>query len=106
MRLQARLSKSRSHPDFFVFDYVSADAQHDWGLDFHECAIQKFCAQVGETDCLPVICTVDYPFGQRLGWGLRRDQTISAGDDVCTFRFSRSRETPAAMLPRSHTPLS
>lgn len=101
MRAQARLSRRRRHPDFFVFDYVAGDHEHDWGLDFHECAIAKFCDEVGEADCLPMICTVDYAFGRRLGWGLRRERTISAGEEVCTFRFKRSRNTPDATLPSS-----
>lgn len=95
MRAQAKLSRKKRRPEFFVFDYVEADAENDWGLDFHECAIKKFCDEVGEPDCLPMICTVDFAVGRRFGWGLRRERTISGGDDVCTFRFERTRDTPS-----------
>lgn len=100
VRRYAARSQRRRHERDFVFEFVRGDGvSFDFGVDFIECALCKLWDAVGETEFREIHCSIDFPMSGACGWGLQREQTIAAGDERCTFRFKRGRETPVGWPP-------
>ncbi len=88
LRYEATRSQRCEHPASWVFDYLEGDGKRfDFGVDIHECAIQKFyCAQNAE-EFTPCFCLLDHAMGERLGLGFFRQSTLVGGANVCDCRW-------------------
>lgn len=86
----AEQSKRRRYPFDWVFSYVSgAGESFDYGIDMHECGIQKYLRAEGASELTTYLCAVDYITHAAMGVELRRTKTIDMGCDSCDFRFLR-----------------
>lgn len=83
---QAAWSRAREHPDDFVYSIVRGDG-FDFGIDYHECGLGKFCRAHGDDDLLPHICAVDFESYGLRGIHLERTTTLASGAARCDFRF-------------------
>lgn len=55
LRRQAQTSRQRTYPGDFVAEVVAGDGREfDWGIDFTECAIQKFYAARAPLSSCPI----------------------------------------------------
>ena len=91
---QAAATHTRSCPDDFVAEVVIGDGKEfDWGIDFTECAIEKFYRAQNALEFLPYVCRLDYVTSADFGIGLVRTKTVANGDERCNPRLKRGRET-------------
>lgn len=94
--LQHQAAETHKHqfPDNFVAEVVIGDGKEfDWGIDFTECAIQKFYTAQNALQFLPYVCRLDYLTSKAFGLGLVRTKTLANGDERCNPRLKQSRET-------------
>lgn len=90
----AAISQIRKYPGNFVFNVVIGDGKEfDWGLDFTECAIQKFYQNQQAAEFLPYICPNDYITSEAFGLGMIRSQTLVEGAKCCNPRLKKGRLT-------------
>jgi hypothetical protein len=91
---QAAETHKRQYPDDFVAEVVIGDGKEfDWGIDFTECAIQKFYRVQNALEFLPYVCRLDYLTSAAFGIGLVRTKTLAKGNGRCNPRLKRGRET-------------
>lgn len=94
LQRQALATQGRAYPDNFVAEVVMGDGKEfDWGIDFTECAIQKFYVAHNGLEFLPHVCKLDYLTGEALGLGLVRTKTLADGADRCNPRLKRGGES-------------
>jgi hypothetical protein len=94
LQRQACQSQTRQYPAGFVYDLVTGDGtDFDWGLNIFECGICKFYAAQGASEFMPLVCSLDYPLSDALGYGLVRTQTLAEGAAYCNPRMKRGRPT-------------
>ena len=94
LRRQAAATHEHGYPDNFVAEVVDGDhEEYDWGIDFTECAIQKFYKAQHALDYLPYVCRLDYLTSAAFGIGMVRTKTLASGDDRCNPRLKHGRET-------------
>lgn len=89
---QAAWSRTKEHPEDFVYSIVHPDdpedgGDFDFGVDYHECGLCKFCRSHGDDDLLPHICAVDFESYGLRGIHLERTTTLASGAERCNFRF-------------------
>ena len=91
---QAAETHKRAYPNNFVAEVVIGDGKEfDWGIDFTECAIQKFYRAQNALQFLPYLCRLDYLTSAAFGIGLARTKTLANGDERCNARLKQGRET-------------
>jgi hypothetical protein len=91
---QAAETHKCSFPDNFVAEVVIGNGKDfDWGIDFTECAIQKFYKAQNALQFLPYVCRLDYLTSTAFGIGLARTKTLANGDERCNARLKQGRET-------------
>ncbi len=83
---RSRLSQERHYPGNWVFSFIPKNG-HDFGVDYTECGIYKFCREQNATELMPYLCSVDYIMSERMGLGLERTKTLAEGGQRCDFRF-------------------
>lgn len=93
-RLQRRAQRSqdRRFPGDWVYTFVPKNG-HDYGVDYTDCGVYKFCQEQGVTELMPYLCSVDFIMSEQLGLGLERTTALAAGGERCNFRFQRGRAT-------------
>ncbi len=102
-RLQAaaRRSQRRQYPGDWVFEIIEGDGRaFDLGIDYIECAIDKFMRAQDAPELTPYLCNIDYLLAHAFGFGLRRTMTLAWGCPKCDFRMTRASTTPEAWPPR------
>jgi len=93
-RMYAEESQKRKYPGDYVFKFVEGDNENfDFGIDYAECASQKFLAAQGAIELAPYICATDILQSERFGWGLTRTMTLAEGAEKCDFRFKKGGKT-------------
>lgn len=96
----ARRSQARRYPSDFVFEFVEGDGKtFDYGIDFTECAYQKFLHAQGADEWTPYGCELDYVMAELMGYGFQRTKTLAWGCDRCDMRFSKQGTTTAPWPP-------
>ena len=96
----ARHSQARRYPSDFVFEFVEGDGEtFDFGIDFTECAYQKFLHAQRADEWTPYGCDLDYVMADVMGYGLQRTKTLAWGCDRCDLRFSKLGVTSAPWPP-------
>jgi L-2-amino-thiazoline-4-carboxylic acid hydrolase len=60
-----------------------------FGVDYQECALQKFLVRVGHADLGPFVCQLDFLESEVFGLGLTRTGTLMTGAKGCDFRWKR-----------------
>ena len=76
----------------WVAYFVEKDGQDfDYGINYTECGLVKYCKSQGVPELAPYICLNDFPKSRTLGTGLRRSKTIANGDGFCNFRYKKDR---------------
>lgn len=58
-----------------------------FGVDYTECALQKFLARVGSAELGPHVCALDFLESEVFGLGLVRNGTLATGAPRCDFRW-------------------
>ena len=100
MQAAARRSQERAYPGDWVYEVIEVDGRtFDLGLDYTECAIEKFVHAQGEDEFTPYLCNIDYVTAGAFRMGLRRTMTLAWGCEKCDFRMKRGGETPTAWPP-------
>ena len=93
LKRQAALSQERKYPEDWVLTIIDGDgADFDYGIDFTECGVCKFCKVHDAEEMVPCLCATDFPVSEALGTGLIRTTTLADGSDRCNFRFKRGRK--------------
>ncbi len=82
----SKLSQERHYPGDWVFSYVPKNG-NDFGVDYTECGIYKFCREQDAMELMPYFCSVDFTMSDQMNLGLRRTMTLAAGSPKCEFRF-------------------
>jgi len=94
LQQQAAETHKRTYPNNFVAEVVIGDGtEFGWGIDFTECAIQKFYTAQNALEFLPYVCRLDYLTSAAFGIGLVRTKTLANGDERCNPRLKPGRET-------------
>jgi len=60
-----------------------------FGVDYTECALQKFLARVGASELGPHVCALDFLESEVFDLGLVRTGTMMTGAPKCDFRWRR-----------------
>jgi hypothetical protein len=89
---RAQQSQERRYPGDWVLTRVPPNG-YDFGVDYTECGIVKFCRAQGAAELLPYLCPLDFIMSERMKLGLVRTTTLAAGGERCNFRFKRGGET-------------
>ena len=89
---RSRLSQERRYPGNWVFSFITKNG-HDFGVDYTECGIYKFCQEQNATELMPYLCSVDFIMSERMNLGLQRTMTLAEGSPQCDFRFKHRRLT-------------
>jgi hypothetical protein len=85
---QALASQSHRYRGDFVYEVVEGDGtEFDWGIDYLECGIVKFCHVQGADELAPYLCRMDELLFPALGITLQRRGTLAQGCPRCDFRF-------------------
>ena len=80
----------------------------DYGIDYTECGLVKYCRSQGVPELAPYICPTDFDRSRAYGTGLQRSRTIARGDGICDFRYKKGRpvtqdwSTELALIRASH----
>jgi hypothetical protein len=94
LKREARKSQRHLYPNDFVYHYIEGNGNDfDFGVDYTECAIQKFYHAQDADEFTPYLCRVDYPISEALGLGLVRTGTLAEGSPRCDVRVKRGRPT-------------
>ena len=93
-------SQKRKYPENFVFKILIGDGgEFDWGIDFTECAIQKFYESQNAGEFLPYICPNDFMTSEAFDLGMTRTKTLAEGAECCNPRLRRGRPTQRVQPP-------
>jgi hypothetical protein len=94
--------RERKYPFDFITEYVPGKAgEFDCGLNYHECALAKYLKSIDEEKYLPLMCLSDYALFKVMKVRFFRNMSISQGDPMCTFRWSKKGETADGWPPES-----
>jgi hypothetical protein len=95
------IMKKKAYPENWKMEFVDGDGEEfNWGINFHECAVQKLFSKHGGEELLPYICMTDYaPFNVLKNVEFKRTQTIASGGPFCDFRFRKGGSTPRGWPP-------
>jgi hypothetical protein len=88
----SKISQLRRYPGDWLFSFVPKNG-HDFGVDYTECGIYKFCQEQNATELMPYLCSVDFIMSERMNLGLQRTMTLAEGSQKCDFRFKHRRPT-------------
>ena len=88
----SKISQERLYPGDWLFSFVRKNG-HDFGVDYTECGIYKFCQEQNATELMPYLCSVDFIMSERMNLGLHRTMTLAEGNPKCDFRFKHRRPT-------------
>jgi hypothetical protein len=95
IRENANESMLRKYPEDWVYEFVDGDGKtFDFGINYTECGIYKFFKKNKAEHLVTLMCITDYANAQAHGYGLKRTQTIAAGDPLCDFRFIKKGSSP------------
>lgn len=98
LKKRAAESRNRKYPDDYVYEYIQGDGvSFDYGVDYWECASEKFLKKQGGIELAPYLCPMDILYSEMFGWGLKRARTLAEGYDRCDFRFKKGRKTDIAV---------
>lgn len=102
------LMTQRAYPENWKMEFVEGDGEEfNWGVNFYECAVQKFFNKHGGEELLPYICMTDYaPFNVLKNVEFKRTQTIAGGAPFCDFRFRKGGSTPRGWPPEERDDFS
>jgi hypothetical protein len=90
MRKRALASRARRYAGDFVYRVVEGDRQEfEWGINYLECGIVKFCHTQGVDEFTSYICRIDHLLFPAIGITLHRLGTLAQGCAYCDFRFSQ-----------------
>lgn len=90
MKRGARRSEKRQYPGDWVFSVIDGDGKDfDLGIDYLECAIEKFLKAQKAVELTPYLCNSDYTVFAALGIGLTRTMTRAWGCEKCDFRMKK-----------------
>lgn len=90
MKKHAQASQERKYPDDWVWAIFEGDGRSfDIGIDYSECAVQKFIQHQGTEELMPYLCDVDYLVFAAAGMELKRSKTLVQGCDCCDFRIKK-----------------
>jgi hypothetical protein len=94
--------QERQYPGNWVMT-VNAGDDHDFGVDYTECGILKFCREQGASELMAYLCPTDYFLSERMGLGLKRTTTLGEGYARCDFRFKKGAPTvwPAGLREKT-----
>lgn len=85
----ASFTQRRQYPANWVATYVKGDGNFDYGVDYSECALEKYCRREGAPEVAPYICLADFLESKVYNTGLVRFKTLATRDGVCDFRYKR-----------------
>ena len=88
----SKISQKQRYPGDWLFSFVPKNG-HDFGVDYTECGIYKFCQEQNAAELMPYLCSVDFIMSERMGLGLERTMTLAEGNPKCDFRFKHRRLT-------------
>ena len=88
----SKTSQVRRYPGDWLFSFVPKNG-HDFGVDYTECGIYKFCQEQNAAELMPYLCSVDFIMSERMNLGLQRTMTLAEGSPKCDFRFKHRRPT-------------
>ena len=66
-------------------------------MNITQCAICWLTQRHDVSEFTPYICEVDRMLSEKLGWGLKRTQTIASGANHCDFVFVKGADTDVTM---------
>ncbi len=92
LKRSSKISQERRYPGDWLFSFVPKNG-HDFGVDYTECGIYKFCQEQNATELMPYLCSVDFIMSERMNLGLQRTMTLAEGSPKCDFRFKHRRPT-------------
>ena len=101
-RLKKAADKSQEgrYPGGWVSVYIEGDGEEfDFGIDYLECGLCKFCHQQGADEFTPYLCQFDYVQQSAMRAGFFRSMTLAEGAERCDFRWKRGGETRAGWPP-------
>ena len=99
MKKYAQFSQERNYPDDWVWEIFEGDGQsYDIGIDYTECAIQKYMRHQDADELIPYLCNTDYIVFGAAGMELKRTKTLAWGCDRCDFRIKK-RGSPSPAWP-------
>ncbi len=99
LRREAFRSHLCQYPAGWVFSYIDGNGKaFDFGVDIHECAIQKFYRQLNAEELTPSFCLLDHAMGERLGLGFYRQGTLTGGATSCDCRWKLGAQTQRCSL--------
>jgi hypothetical protein len=103
-----KIMTQKAYPENWKMEFVEGDGEEfDWGVNFHECAVQKLFNKHGGEELLPYICMTDYaPFNVLKNVEFKRTQTIASGAPFCDFRFKKGGSTPRGWPPEERDDFS
>jgi L-2-amino-thiazoline-4-carboxylic acid hydrolase-like protein len=88
----AAWTRKKEYPANWVVAFVSGEGRDfDYGYDYTECALVKYLKAHGAGEVAPYVCLTDFIRSRTYGTGLRRSKTLAQGDNVCNFRYKKSR---------------
>ena len=98
---EAEESQRAAAPNEFVFEIVAGDAQTDFGMNIHSCAVCHAYGRHDAMDLVPYMCATDDIASDASQMGLRRTGTIALGAHHCDFRYKQGGEPKplAAVYP-------
>ncbi|MHB8109722.1 MAG: L-2-amino-thiazoline-4-carboxylic acid hydrolase [Syntrophorhabdaceae bacterium] len=87
----ASWTQKRQFPGNWVTTFVKGDGTFDYGVDYTECALEKYCRREGVPEMTPYICLGDFLDSKTYGSGLARTKTLATREGVCNFRYKKGR---------------
>ncbi|MDO5718849.1 MAG: L-2-amino-thiazoline-4-carboxylic acid hydrolase [Tissierellia bacterium] len=87
------------YPYAWLSEYQEPDREYSHRFIIHRCGIYEFLKDRDIAEFIPYICNLDYIMFGKLGIPLRRNKTISCGDESCDFLFAREGEVADAWPP-------
>lgn len=87
----ASWTQRRQFPANWVATYLKGDGSFDYGVDYSECALEKYCRREGVPEVAPYICLSDFLESKVYNTGLVRTKTLATRDGVCNFRYKKGR---------------
>ena len=86
-RDSAQDSQTQAAPAEFVYEFVEAQAQVDWGMNIQSCAVCHVFGKHDAMELVPYMCASDDVISERDDQGLVRTGSIGLGAHQCDFRF-------------------
>ena len=85
-------TQKRQIPENFVAEFIVGDGEDfDYGVDYLECALEKYFEAQEVPEIAPYFCLADFQLSRVRETGLRRKGTLAQGNGRCDFRFKAGR---------------